>query len=177
MKRMRVLASLLAISVAAVLTVMIASPASAGASGGPVPIVNTGDGLCLQPESIGQGAKIIQRTCNDTAIQAWDYWSLGGNAYQFYNIGSGFCLDAQGGATNGTPIIQWTCNGISNEKWDTRGGLPDITALTSLVSGTHTHCLDVPQAAPTLDLPMQLFRCNGTGAQGWMIGIGIIIQP
>jgi hypothetical protein len=141
-----------------------------------VPIQNTGNGLCLQPESIGLAALIIQRPCNDTAIQGRDYISLDGTSYELYNIGSGYCMYDLDGTSNGSPVFQAGCSGVNNEKWDTLHGLPDITSLTSQASVAHSHCLDVPGAQSTVGLAMQIYQCNGTGAQGWIIGIGVIIQ-
>lgn len=92
------------------------------------------------------------------------------------NHGSGLCLDARGGATNGTPIQMWTCNSISNENWDfglSPRGSQDF-AFRSRVSGTRSHCLDVPGAQDVDGLPMQLWNCNGTAAQLWTSGPSVI---
>ncbi len=78
------------------------------------------------------------------------------------NRSSHLCLDARGGATNGTPVQQWPCNGISNEKW-TFGITNNL--LGSAVSGTFSHCIATPGAQD--GLPMELRFCNGDAAQVW----------
>lgn len=134
-------------------------------------IRNIGNNMCLQPVngSGDLGAAIVQEPCDNSFAQDWVFIPLGGTSYRFQNQLSTLCLDARGGAMNGTPIQQWTCNGISNEKWDTGLRLPDAVPLTSQVSGTHSHCLDVAGAQPVAGLAMQLYVCNGTYAQGWVV--------
>lgn len=141
---------------------------------------NVGNHKCLQPVngSLDPGAAIVQEPCDDvSSAQRWTFISLGGTRYHFKNKSSGLCLDARGGATNGTPIEQWTCNSISNEIWDTGDApLPPPYPLTSVpfpvtsqVSGTSSHCLDVPSSQNLDGLAMQLWGCNGTLAQGWTV--------
>ena len=132
--------------------------------------------LCLQPvdESTEQGAAIVQQPCGDTKAgpplaQQWTRIPVSGNIFHFKNSLSQLCLDARGGAANGTPVQQWTCNSISNENWETgkRADPGTPPALISRVSGTSSHCLDMPGAAPIAGSAMQIYRCNGTVAQQW----------
>jgi len=168
----------LAVVTAASLTV--ASPANADTSG---PIRNTGNQKCLTPVNPSQGAAVVQHPCDiDRGIinrdQEWDAVCKDASCsiVHMVNHGSGLCLDARGGATNGTPIQMWTCNSISNENWDfglsPRGS--QVFAFRSRVSGTRSHCLDVPGAQDMDGLPMQLWNCNGTAAQLWMSGPSVI---
>jgi hypothetical protein len=143
-------------------------PASAAAD----EIYNFGSDQCLQPAngSTQQGAAIVQQPCNGSAAQEWTEVSFGNNIFHYVNDLSGLCLDARGRAANGTPVQQWTCNSISNEKWQPGEDFGDtIPPLISRVSGTHSHCLDIPGAQLTAGLAMQIYRCNGTGAQAWWI--------
>jgi hypothetical protein len=95
---------------------------------------------------------------------------VSGNPFHFKNSLSQLCLDARGGADNGTPVQQWTCNNISNENWEPGEDIADtIPPLFSRVSDTRSHCLDMPGALPTPGLAMQIYRCNGTVAQQWWI--------
>jgi hypothetical protein len=166
----RLAAAAFALAAAATLTLTTQTPA--GANGAFVTIRNYGNGLCLQPAggSTDQGAAIVQEQCNGGIAQGWLYISLGGTSYRFMNQLSGYCLDARGLNVNGTPVQQWTCGSISNEKWDTQLKLPDAVPLISQVAGTKTHCLDEPGASAQPGLALQLYRCNGTYAQGWVVG-------
>jgi hypothetical protein len=59
---------------------------------------------CLQPiNDTGQGAAIVQEPCNGGAAQQWTEVSVGSNVFHYVNVLSGLCLDARGGAVNGTP--------------------------------------------------------------------------
>ena len=59
---------------------------------------------CLQPiNDTGQGAAIVQEPCNGGAAQQWTVVSVGSNVFHYVNVLSGLCLDARGGAVNGTP--------------------------------------------------------------------------
>jgi hypothetical protein len=160
----------LAGAAAAVLGLAFASPARADALPGNWIQNNGGSGLCLQPVggSFDQGAAIEQVNCDKTTtLQRWVAFNFSQDlrVFQMRNAATGFCLDAQGGAANHTPIVQWTCNSISNEKWDLG---PDFIALRSRVSGTSSHCLDVPAASLQEHVTMQLYRCtNNNSAQIW----------
>jgi len=171
-RRTRLVALLIAATAAMVGSLAFASPASA--SNHIVRIQNRGNLLCLQPDgaSLDAGVSVVQVPCIDSQAQYWEFISLGGTTFQIRNTYSGLCMDAFGGATNGTPVVQWPCANISNQKWDTGKQLPDIVTITSKVAGTSTHCLDVPGAQDTIGLAMQIYRCNGTVAQ--IFGAGII---
>jgi hypothetical protein len=178
-KRLRLVALLFSVAAVTALSLAVASPASA--NGSFYPIQNTATGMCLQPVAgaLDDGEAIVQEHCDGSIAQGWAPISLGGSSYHFLNELSGLCLDARGGAANGTPIQQFDCSSISNEKWDANRPLPDnIVTLTSRVSGTNSFCLDVPGAQAINGLAMQLFRCNGTVAQLWPIGsFGTVVEP
>jgi hypothetical protein len=169
MKRFRVL-GLLVVAITAAVS-LTASPAHADT--GPVVIENFNDALCLQPagDSVNLGTSIVQEFCLTDPTQSWVFHSLGGSSYRVENAQTHLCLDAFGGAANGTPVVQWTCANISNQKWDAIVSPFQTITLVSQVAGTHTHCLDVPGAQDTLGLAMQLFACNNTEAQVWALGI------
>ncbi len=153
----------------AAVSLMVTSTASADDLPGRW-IQNGGSGLCLQPAngSFAQGEAIVQVDCDKTTtLQRWEAINFSSDlrVFQLRNVATQFCLDAQGGATNHTPVVQWTCNSISNEKWDAG---PDFIALRSRVSGTSSHCLDVPAASLEVGVAMQLYRCtNNNYAQIW----------
>jgi len=163
MKLFKIGMLLLASATMAAVGLAVASPASADAH---APIHNGDRTKCLQPVdgSLDQGAAIVQQPCNGSAAQQWVFVPLSQTTYQVRNLASQRCLDARGGATNGTPIQQFTCSGISNEKWDLG---TSFVVLRSLVSGTHSHCIDAPGGQTVDGLAMQLFACNDTAAQVW----------
>jgi hypothetical protein len=176
------------LSVATVVTAVLqsnAAPAIAAPFDFNPPISRAATLECLQPldESMDQGVPIVQKPCVATRVscsssaaclaQDWGLVSLGGNRYRLLNHLSGLCMDARGNAVNGTPVVQWPCATISNQTWDTGHTIPDIVALTSRVSDTDSHCLDVPGGQASPDVPLQIYACNGTSAQAWVIGSGL----
>ena len=175
-KRHRFLRLLLAVAAATLTSMGAASPVFAETFS--YPIENYGNGKCLQPKdgSMEPGVAIVQEPCDGSRAQDWGFVRLSGTTFRLLNHQTGRCMDARGSATNGTPVVQWDCATITNETWDTGRYLPDIVSLKSRVSGTNSHCLDVAEQQTADGLPMQLWSCNGTVAQTWLIGIGIIVQ-
>jgi hypothetical protein len=140
-------------------------------------IRNVGDNLCLEPEgqSTVEFASIVQEPCVTSGLesiaQGWEYIRTGTNHFRFKNQLSGFCFDAFDGAFNGARLLQGTCVPISNEEYNTGTSLPAVTKIESRERFRDTgYCVDVPGAQWTPGLAMQIYRCNGTPAQVWVIG-------
>ncbi|MER6180200.1 family 43 glycosylhydrolase [Streptomyces sp. NPDC001652] len=57
-------------------------------------------------------------------------------SYTLVNRNSGKCLDVNGGATaDGTNILQWTCNGGTNQKWKLEDLGDDTSRLVNVATG------------------------------------------
>jgi hypothetical protein len=157
-----------AVVIVSLLVPLVATPAAAGCEA--CQIFSFLSNQCLQPlnGSTGQGAAIVQVPCNGSLAQQWTRVQVSGNSSHYVNSLSGLCLDARGGAVNHTPVQQWTCNRISNENWEQGDDSDDtIPPLIARVSGTRSHCLDIPGGQRITGLAMQIYRCNGTEAQAW----------
>ena len=171
MRRRALFALLLTTVLSTVAGLAVDSPANAASSFHQ--IHNVGSDKCIRPVdgSVEAGVAIMQDLC-DANDQSQFWFSdriVRGDfdvVYRFVNQKSGLCLDARGGATNGTPIQQWPCNSITNELWLPNGSVAAHFDIISRVSGTQSHCLDVPNG-DTASVALQLFRCNGTPAQKW----------
>jgi hypothetical protein len=130
---------------------------------------NAHTNLCLGPEnnSPAQGTPIVQESCSGSP--EWIALSDGAGV-QFQNGLSGMCLDARGGAANHTPVQQWPCNGISNERWKISGsGGTQNAPVQSMVAGSNGFCLDIPGGQTTVGLAMQIYVCNNTVSQLWQL--------
>jgi hypothetical protein len=129
-----------------------------------VKLVSVQSGMCLQPvnASTVQGMAIVQQPCNGSTAQQWTVKAVSSTKLHLVNRASNLCLDGRGKAVDGTPIQQWTCNGITNENWSF--GITN-NLLSSGISNTFSHCVATPgnQAA----LPMELRFCDGNPAQHW----------
>jgi hypothetical protein len=146
--------------------------AKAAAALQPFVFFNAHTSMCLEPQndSTAAGAPILQEPCKASGAQQWIYL-LDGSAVLFQNAQTGLCLDARGGAANHTPVQQWPCNSISNEKWQifvpAKGSLD--APVQSRVAGSSGFCLDIPGGQATVGLAMQIYRCNQTVSQLWQL--------
>jgi len=141
------------------------------------PIRNVGNNLCLEPTTpAGPNSPVLQEPCaqsgtNEAILQGWETQQLGGSTYKFVNQASGACLFAFVGAQNGAPMGLDTCRTVSNEEFDAHTTLPNVSVLESKIHFSDTgFCMDVPGASTTPGLQLQLFNCNGTLAQRWVVG-------
>jgi hypothetical protein len=127
---------------------------------------------CLQPDVPALNAGVVQRQCDpNNPAQGWQFQQVGNHHYRFINQQTGLCFRAYTKAANGSPIGVATCNGQSNLEFNTNVNLPEIVVLESRIGFDDTgFCVDVPGASPQLGLQMQLFTCNGTPAQRWVVG-------
>jgi hypothetical protein len=139
----------------------------------PFVFFNAHTSMCIQPQndSTAQGTPIVQEPCKASGTQQWIYLPDGSAGFQFQNAQTGLCLDARGGAANHTPVQQWPCNGISNEKWQifvpAKGSLD--APVQSRVAGSSGFCLDIPGGQATVGLAMQIYGCNQTVSQLWQL--------
>lgn len=147
---------------AAAIALTVASPARA--EDPIVKLVSSENGKCLQPlnGSHTQGVAVVQEACNGSAAQQWTVTTVSATKVHLVNRESNLCLDARGGATNGTPIQQWTCNKITNENWGF--GITN-NLLVSAVSNTFSHCIATP--GDQNGLAMELRACAITSSQLW----------
>jgi hypothetical protein len=153
---------LFVVSLATALAVASTRPASA--EDPIVKLVSSENGKCLQPlnGSNAQGVAIVQQPCNGSTAQQWTVTTVSSTKVHLVNMASHLCLDARGGAVNGTPIQQWTCNKITNENWGF--GITN-NILSSTVSNTWSHCIATPGDQD--GLPMSLRACSIIPSQIW----------
>jgi hypothetical protein len=154
MRNHRLATLLFAAAIATVSGLAVASPSQAAVSRpaaiGIYQIQSNLSFKCLQPVNGFQGSAIVQETCNGSVAQQWTLEAspYDSNADWFVNSSSGLCLDARGLDTDGTPIEQWTCDKISNERWTFNdGGSMANEQLVSMVAHTYDTCISTPGLA------------------------------
>lgn len=116
--------------------------------------------------------QVATQPCDDQHNQAQQWLPIlqGGGVYKFVNRAVGWCLYADR-ITNGAAIALWDCSAnISNTRWQWNGIDGSFTHLESRISGTTGHCLDIPGAQTLAGLRTQVWTCNGTHAQTFLIG-------
>jgi len=130
-----------------------------------------GSNSCLQPEggSSAQWTPIVLATCNGSTAQGWKYQDLGKNHYSFLNP-NGWCLYTVDDPADRSAVFQDACQD-SNAEWNSGVKLPDVVSLRTRVRyRDNNFCLDVPGGVPTEGLRVQLWACNGSLAQRWIVG-------
>jgi hypothetical protein len=87
-------------------------------AGGHVDVVNRASGSCLEFGSTADGANAVQSPCNDSNRQQWTVREIDATTVSLVNRASGKCLDVPSfSRTHGTKLVQWTCNGGTNQRW------------------------------------------------------------
>ena len=112
------------------------------------------------PHCRGENPYPTEGICNGSLAQQWAVASSS-SGFHLVNRFSGLCLDARGGAANGTPVEQWTYDWISNENWSWGNGRMSGQVLESGVSGTYNHCVSSPGEWTWFVQDVYLQSCNG----------------
>jgi Ricin-type beta-trefoil lectin domain-like len=138
--------------------------------------------LCLQPQGGTAGDALLELApCNPSAgAQNWVFVRKSLVNWQIVNQQSGKCL--YNGAPvslydGGQPITHESCNifgtnsPASNSFWRPTS-LTDLTVLTSRIQDRNTgFCLDVPGGNAYPGARVQMWHCNGTPAQAFVVGV------
>lgn len=139
------------------------------------PIKNLGNSKCLAPAQPVINASIVVVDCGipagDTPAKRWQTESQGGLDFRLINQDSGLCVYLnQFPIVNGSPLIQTDCTAVSNEVWTLSSTPPDVMTIRSKAGGrVSSFCVD---AAPDR-VTVQMFGCNGTLAQRWLVGFDL----
>ena len=172
-KQRRTVGLLLAAGMALGITAAAATPARADVPWIFIQVVAGGpQNLCLQA---GPGSQfqlqVYAQPCNFTSSQNqwWQPIDQNGSGFKLENFQTGECLYADT-VSDGTPIALWDCRAnISNERWVWKTDSHGFGTLESRISGTTGHCLDIPGGQFLAGRWAQLWGCNGTAAQKFII--------
>jgi hypothetical protein len=114
------------------------------------------------------GARIQQYHGTGVEEQKWAIFLAQDNNYTFLvSKRSGYCMQPVqgGGAGNGEKIEQAVCSGeVVYQQWRMFSAGPGLVRIVNKVNGK---CLDVPGGTTSDGALLQLYTCNGTGAQIW----------
>lgn len=121
---------------------------------------------CLQPTDAVEAAPIIQSTCNGSALQNWQFVSKSGTHYMFINQAISYCLYANGGLADGTPLKVDSCND-SNAEWNGTVTLNRTTGQDVFLS-SREHFQDSSFCLALTNVGIMLQGCTGTAGQEWV---------
>ncbi|KAF7791069.1 hypothetical protein EIP86_002030 [Pleurotus ostreatoroseus] len=119
----------------------------------------------------GVGMKIWQ--CFDN-LPAQQWYYTDDNRIAVENQGQ--CLDLTNGVlTNGNQVQSWACTANNdNQVWTLSAARPPGIPLPSTIhpNGNTAKCLDIRADYVSNGTPVQIYDCNGTPAQEWLISPG-----
>ncbi|MFJ4282642.1 RICIN domain-containing protein [Streptomyces massasporeus] len=135
-----------------------------------IKIKNYKSGKYLTAVSSANGAKVVQKSSNDSYLQRWEtILSEGGTTYSWENWQSKLNLGIDRASTSaGAAAITATPSGDLNQDWDRvwEGYGPDGHAIKNRKSGM---CLGVSGGSTVDGAQVAQFPCDGSANQGWII--------
>jgi endoglucanase len=134
-------------------------------------VVNTNSGACVDAanQATANGTAVQQWACGPQRVnQEWQLQSRGNGIYSIVTRGApGQALDVVNrGTANGSLIQLWTYGGGTNQQWMPVSVASGLYKLVNVASG---RCLDVPAASTANGVQLEIYDCNGTGAQSFRL--------
>jgi aryl-phospho-beta-D-glucosidase BglC (GH1 family) len=134
-------------------------------------VVNTNSGACVDAanQATANGTAVQQWACSPQQVnQEWQLQSQGNGIYSIVTRGApGQALDViNRGTANGSLIQLWTYGGGTNQQWMPVSVASGLYKLVNVASG---RCLDVPAASTANGVQLEIYDCNGTGAQSFRL--------
>jgi len=135
-------------------------------------VVNVNSGSCVDDAAFGtqNGATLQQWACNNYG-QPNQNWQFKPTSDGYYKVivqqAPTLAWDvANWGTANGSPIQLWSYGGGANQQW-----MPVAVGggAYKFVGRSSGKCLDVPGASKNNGVQLQLWDCNGTGAQSFRL--------
>jgi len=85
----------------------------------------------------------------------------------------GKCVDNyQFSQNDGNPIVSWECTGTDNQLWS---AVPNTD--NTLTLRVHSKCLDVTSSGTANGTLVQLWTCNNSAAQKWVVNGAALVNP
>ena len=139
-----------------------ASPSPSPVGGGPQPVhpIRGFGGKCVDDKgnSSANRAAVVIWSCN--ATDQAQGWKLRGGEL----IHNGKCLNDKGSGGSGSPVILYTCNGGSNERWAELAN-----GELKLQAHGGTLCLDDPRSSTKNGTQLIVYTCKDSANQKWAL--------
>jgi endoglucanase len=138
-------------------------------------IVNENSGSCVDAAGWGtaNGTTVQQWSCGSQQYnQEWQFQSEANGAYSIVNRNapSEVWDITNVGTADGSLLQLWTYGGGSNQQWTPVSLGNGYYKFVGVGSG---RCLDTPAASTANGVQLQIYDCNGTGAQAFKL----VAQP
>jgi endoglucanase len=134
-------------------------------------VVNQNSGSCVDDAGWGTGnGNVVQQwACGSQQYnQEWQFQSQGNGVYSVANRNAPTETwnVTNNGTGDGSLIQTWTYGGGSNEQWMPVSLGNGYYKVVGVGSG---RCLDVPGASTANGVQLQIYDCNGSGAQSFLL--------
>jgi aryl-phospho-beta-D-glucosidase BglC (GH1 family) len=134
-------------------------------------IVNENSGSCVDAAGWGtaNGTTVQQWSCGSQQYnQEWQFQSEGNGAYSIVNRNApSEVWDVTNvGTADGSLLQLWSYGGGSNQQWTPVSLGNGYYKFVGVGSG---RCLDTPAASTANGVQLQIYDCNGTGAQAFKL--------
>ncbi len=128
-------------------------------------IRNRNSGKCIEVQNAAQydGANVQQWDCWNTGAQDWEFSQIGSGVYEIRNIHSGKFLDVAYGGASSNVQVWWQYPTGASQQWFVEDDGSGRYTLKPLFDWEK--CLDVAWASTQAGANMQVYSCNGGGAQ------------
>ena len=138
-------------------------------------VVNESSGSCVDASGWGtaNGTTVQQWSCGSQQYnQEWQFQSEANGAYSIVNRNApSEVWDVTNvGTADGSLLQLWTYGGGSNQQWTPVSLGNGYYKFVGVGSG---RCLDTPAASTANGVQLQIYDCNGTGAQAFKL----VAQP
>ena len=138
-------------------------------------VVNSNSGSCMDDSAWGttNGTPVIQWNCNQQQNQQWQFQPTDSGYYKIVNrnASSEVVSVKDSGTINGSLVHIWQYySGNTSQQW-----MPVALGnrYYKFVGRGSSLCLDVPGASTVDGVQLQIWSCNGTGAQSFRL----VAQP
>jgi chitinase len=134
-------------------------------------VVNENSGSCVDAKKFGtaNGTVVQQWACGNQQVnQEWQFQPTSGGFFKVVgrNAPSEVWDVTHVGTANGSLIQTWTYGGGLNQQWQP---VSLGNGFFKFVARNSGRCLDVPAASTANGVQLQIFDCNGTGAQSFKL--------
>jgi hypothetical protein len=127
--------------------------------------VNSGKLMTVANAVLTDGAGIVQKSADGSAIQQWELYTVGSST-MFVNVASGKALEVPAQSTmQGVQLDQWSVNGGTNQLWT-------LTAngnYETIANGNSKLLLDVNAEATVDSAPIIQWPATGRPNQQWQL--------
>ncbi|MET9736400.1 RICIN domain-containing protein [Streptomyces sp. NPDC006458] len=126
--------------------------------------VHSGKCADVADRATGDGAALIQWSCQNTVNQQFWLKSVASGRVQIISRFSGKCLDVAGASTaNGARVVQNRCDGSTHQQWTVKAS----SGRVELAARHSGKCLDVTDQSQGDGAALEQWTCNGGDNQKW----------